>query len=208
MAGCSRPWVLDFDFDANENPRNCKSSFILVSLHCQNAVAEKRSIALNVLLAVRTAMVPDDANIVAADLKGASWRRKGGTDQPFDSIREVALKKTQGFLRHLALHFCGVLEECQVKGQTCGLFVRPANVSIGVALTETLAFENTSARFRPHARTPNMPSSKRGNVSAPLVEGARDQRDRHSRQVSHIFAAEAHKWQVTKVEQGLLQGNQ
>ena len=112
-------------FRCLRDPRNCKSSCIVVSLHCQNAVAEKRSIALNVLLAVRTAMVQDDADIVAADLRGASWRRKGGTDQPFDRIREVAFKKTQGFLCHLALHFCGVLEECQVKGQTCGLLVRP-----------------------------------------------------------------------------------
>ena len=92
-------------FRCLRNPRNCKSSCIVVSLHCQNAVAEKRSIALNVLLAVRTAMVQDDADIVAADLKGASWQRKEGTDQRFDRIREVAFKKTQGFLCHLALHF-------------------------------------------------------------------------------------------------------
>ena len=35
-----------------------------MSLHCKNAVAKKRSIALNLLLAVRSAMIHEDVDIV------------------------------------------------------------------------------------------------------------------------------------------------
>ena len=44
----------------------------MMSLHCQNAGAKKRSIAMNMLLAVRTAMLQQEVHIVAGDFNGAS----------------------------------------------------------------------------------------------------------------------------------------
>ena len=57
-------------------PRNGKSSFTTKSLHYQNAVEKKRSIALNIFLAVRSAMIHEDVDMVAGDFTGESWRRK------------------------------------------------------------------------------------------------------------------------------------
>ena len=66
-------------------------------LHCQRVVAKKRSIALNMLLVVRTIMVQDDVGMVAGDFNGASWRRKSGPDQQFDfdSPLKEAFKNTK-----------------------------------------------------------------------------------------------------------------
>ena len=59
-------------------------SSVLMSLHCETAAAGKRSIASHVL--------QEDVDLVASDFSGASWRRKSGPDQQFDSTLESALK--------------------------------------------------------------------------------------------------------------------
>ena len=46
------------------------SSFTVMSLHCQNALAERRSIALNILLAVQTVMAQEDVDMIAGDFYG------------------------------------------------------------------------------------------------------------------------------------------
>ena len=62
-------------------------------LRCRSAVAKKRSIALHVLLAVRTATIQADVDMVAGDFNGASWRHKTGSEQQVDSTLEEAFKK-------------------------------------------------------------------------------------------------------------------
>ena len=71
-------------------PRRGKSSFTMMSLHCDNAVAKKRSVALNALLAVRPAITQEDVDMVAGDFNGATWRRKSGPEQQYDRTPEEA----------------------------------------------------------------------------------------------------------------------
>ena len=66
-------------------PKDVKDSCTMISLHCQIEVAKRRSIALNLLMAVRTAMVEEAVDFVGGDFTGTSWRRKR------DSIVEQAL---------------------------------------------------------------------------------------------------------------------
>ena len=58
-------------------------------------MANKRSIALGVLLAVRPAVVQEDVEMVAGDFNGASWRRKSRPDEQFDSILEETPKNAR-----------------------------------------------------------------------------------------------------------------
>ena len=51
----------------------------MMSLHCHNAFAKRRSKAQNLFLAVRTAMIEEDVVLVAGDSNGARWRRKAPT---------------------------------------------------------------------------------------------------------------------------------
>ena len=44
----------------------------MMSLHCQNAGAKKRNIAMNMLLAVCTVMLQQEVDMVAGDFNGAS----------------------------------------------------------------------------------------------------------------------------------------
>ena len=78
-----------------------------VSQSCRCAVTtrclSKRSIACNMLLAVRCAAA-QEVDMVARDFSGARWRRKPGPAQQFDSILEVAFKKTPGSPCHPAPH--------------------------------------------------------------------------------------------------------
>ena len=76
-------------------PGNCISYFTMMSLHCQNAVAKKRSIAWNILLAVCTVLLQEEIDMVAGDFNGASWRRVSGLGQQFDSTLEEAFKNAQ-----------------------------------------------------------------------------------------------------------------
>ena len=62
-----------------------------MSLHCHNAVAKKAQYCTKVLLAVR-AIIPGNVDRVAVDFNAASWRRKIGPEQHFDSALEEALK--------------------------------------------------------------------------------------------------------------------
>ena len=71
-------------------PKDGKAPFTMISLHCDNEVAKRRSIPLNVLLTLRTAMIEESVDLVAGDLNGASWRRKVGNEQRTDSILEKA----------------------------------------------------------------------------------------------------------------------
>ena len=61
----------------------------------KSAVSEKRGIALNTLLAVRSAMVHEDVDIVAGDFKGARWRRKSDPDQHFESAWKKRSQKAR-----------------------------------------------------------------------------------------------------------------
>ena len=67
-----------------------------------------RAVALNVFLAVRTAIIHEDIDLVAEDFNGASWRRKTGSEQPCDSAVEEAFKNA-GSLCLAAPHCCGTL---------------------------------------------------------------------------------------------------
>ena len=78
-----------------QTPRNGISYFTMMSLHCQNAIAKKRSIALNILLAVRTVLLHEEMDMVAGDFNGASWRRVSGPEQQFDSTLGEAFKNAQ-----------------------------------------------------------------------------------------------------------------
>ena len=80
------------EIDVDESPEMASHGFTMVSLHCQNAVAKKRSIALNTLLAVRTMVIQEGVDMVAGDFDGASWRRRPGPDQQHDSTLEEAFK--------------------------------------------------------------------------------------------------------------------
>ena len=70
-------------------PKNGKSSFTIMSTRCHNAVAQKCSIALNILHAVRSAMEQEDVDMVVGDFNGASWRSKSGPDEQFDNALEA-----------------------------------------------------------------------------------------------------------------------
>ena len=61
----------------------------MVSLHCKNAFAQKRSTALNILLAVRTIMWQEKVDIVVFDYNGASWRRKSGQQQHEETLNNT-----------------------------------------------------------------------------------------------------------------------
>ena len=71
-------------------PRKRKSCFAMMSVHCQNAVAEKRSIALNILLAFR---------IIMMQKRTSTWLlvtlvvQAGGADQDLIKILIVHSKK-------------------------------------------------------------------------------------------------------------------
>ena len=64
-------------------PRNGKSSFTIMTLHCHSAVAKKRSIPLTVLLAVRTAIIQEDIDHVAGDF---NCGRKTGPEKTPGSL--------------------------------------------------------------------------------------------------------------------------
>ena len=57
--------------------------------------SQKRSGALIVLLAVRTAMTQEDVDMVAGDFNIACRRRKTGPEQQYDSTLQEAFKKRQ-----------------------------------------------------------------------------------------------------------------
>ena len=77
-------------------PRNGKSPFTVMSLHCQNAVGKKRSIASNIPLVVRFVMLHvEDVDMVAGDFNGASWRYTSGPYQQFDGALEEAFKNAR-----------------------------------------------------------------------------------------------------------------
>ena len=64
----------------------------VAALPCHNAVAKKRSIALNVFIAVRTvrtARIREDIDLVSCDFNGASWRRTMGADQQYYTSEEA-----------------------------------------------------------------------------------------------------------------------
>ena len=65
------------------------------SLHCHKVVAEKRSMAHNVFLAVRAAMIEEDLDLVAVDLKGVVGRGRMEAGQQNDSTLEETFKKRQ-----------------------------------------------------------------------------------------------------------------
>ena len=68
----------------------------MMPLHCHNEVAKRRSIALNLLSAVRTAVIEEAADLVAVDFNGTSWRQKVGDEQRTDSTIEQALSNNTG----------------------------------------------------------------------------------------------------------------
>ena len=69
-----------------------------MSLHCHNAAAQKRSVAVNALLAVRTAVIQEDVDIVAGDFNGASWRRQTGPE--CEIVREESGLAAKDQTRH------------------------------------------------------------------------------------------------------------
>ena len=60
----------------------------MMSPHRHNECAKRRSVALHLLVAVRTAMVDESVDLVAGDFNGTSWRRKR------DSVNEQAFIDT------------------------------------------------------------------------------------------------------------------
>ena len=72
-----------------------------MSLLWHDAVAKKRSIALNVSFAVRTATTQEDIDLVSGDFNGASCRRQREPQQQYDITLEEAFK-TPGVLSRLA----------------------------------------------------------------------------------------------------------
>ena len=66
-----------------------------MSLHHQKTVAKKRSIALYILLAIRTVMLPEDVDMVAGDVNGAHWQTRSGPHQPFDCTLEEAFNNAE-----------------------------------------------------------------------------------------------------------------
>ena len=67
----------------------------MMFLHGHNAVATTRTVPLNVFSTVHSVMIEEDIDLVAGDLKGASWRRKVGAEQPYDSTLGEALKNAR-----------------------------------------------------------------------------------------------------------------
>ena len=125
--------TLESDFQ--RIPRNDTSCFTKMFLHCQNAVAKKRSVALNILLAVRSAMLHEDVDKVAGDFNGTSWR-KIRTRSTIDSTTKKR-SKTQKSLCHLAPHQSDAPE----KFQACGLTY--VAVSGHPSLHQNVSYGNT-----------------------------------------------------------------
>ena len=94
------------------------ASFTMMSLHCHNECAKRRSIALN-LRAVRTAMAHVSVELVAGDSNGASWLHKG------DSVRDQAIDQYYASRlsgRHTIVARGG---QFQTNGPTCAAFSKP-----------------------------------------------------------------------------------
>ena len=68
---------------------------------------KKRSIALNVLVAVRTATMQEDIDLVAGDFNGASWRHKTGPAQQCDSSLDLPTIVGPGGILHEGTDVCG-----------------------------------------------------------------------------------------------------
>ena len=68
---------------------NGKSYFTMISLHVDNQRAQKLGIAQNLLLAVRTVMHQEQADMVAGDFNGAAWQRRSGKDLRCDTTVEA-----------------------------------------------------------------------------------------------------------------------
>ena len=60
-----------------------------MSRHFHSEVANRRSIALNLLLAVRTAMVDEAVDLVAGDLHGRNWRERDNQTSVVRGIPEM-----------------------------------------------------------------------------------------------------------------------
>ena len=71
-------------------PKDGKSSFTMTSLHFDNVVAKRRSIAHELLLTVCIEMIEEAVDLVAGDFSGTSWRRKVGDEPMTDCIIEHA----------------------------------------------------------------------------------------------------------------------
>ena len=87
-------------------PKNSKLHVTMISMHCQNTCAKKRSIALTMLLAVRSIMWHEKVDIVSCDYNGASWRCKSRQQQQSTaSLRRRSRTPTSQC--HAAPHRCG-----------------------------------------------------------------------------------------------------
>ena len=67
LVGRLRPSCPELDFDELLEVAN--RYFTMMSLHCQHAVARKRSIALNMLLAVLSVISQGEVDMLAGDFK-------------------------------------------------------------------------------------------------------------------------------------------
>ena len=102
--GPSRPFCPELAFDAFPGTASRASQ----SCRCTATTwCKKRSIASNVPLAVRTAVVQEEVDMVARDFNGASWRRKSGPEQQFDSTLEDAFKNAKLFVPLGSFPFVG-----------------------------------------------------------------------------------------------------
>ena len=63
-------------------------NFTMMSLHCESTFAKKRSMDLNIFLAVRTVTCQENVDLAAGDFNGASWRRKPGPQRQLDGTIE------------------------------------------------------------------------------------------------------------------------
>ena len=133
-------------------PSNGKP-YTMMSLHCQNAFAKKRSIALTLLLAVHTIMWQEKVDTVAGDFSGASWPRRSGPQQQLDSAPEETFKNAKLPVPPGPSPLRGT-GGVQVSGQNVGGFVKP---SVRVVDTITWCHRNQPSSVRLVAEGPDLP---------------------------------------------------
>ena len=97
-------------------PKNSKLHVTMISMHCQNTCAKKRSIALTMLLAVRTIMWHEKVDIVSGDYNGASWRCKSRQQQQSTAKLEATLKNANLPVPRSSSPLRVAPEEFQVRG--------------------------------------------------------------------------------------------
>ena len=143
-------------------PRNGKSYFTMMTLHCNNQYAKKRAIAKNLLLAVRTVMHQEQID---------TYRRRSVNEQRLDSTSEEALANTNLPIPHGPAPLWGPGGVPGEWSDVCG-FIKPPGSETEWHIRMHGAFErNPSRNYWHQTYRPEFATTKYGFISYMSTHG-------------------------------------